>query len=301
MDSTRADVRSVTCYHDHRHPARVGRHARLELRFGRRRGTTTLVRGYAEPPLRLGHCLPDVDGGVHFILASSAPGIFGGDLHRYAIVVERGARVRLTSQSALQVHASRHEDVATATTVCSVEPGGHLACHWDAIIPFRGARFDQRLAVDLEGDGFLYWSDAVMSGRASTGSTLAGADPRDDSGERWMFRSFRHELRVSRDAVPEYLERYRLCPNEGRVAREVATAGGSYFGTFVMSGRGIGPEEAAQLHGRLNRLPNVKAAADAMSDRLLVAKLIASSGAAFREARDVIARATLGQRVCASV
>lgn len=37
------------------------------------------------------------------IMASSAPGIFGGDRFQQRIRLEPGARVRLTSQSALHV------------------------------------------------------------------------------------------------------------------------------------------------------------------------------------------------------
>ena len=88
---------------DDRLPADVGRRARLELVFGFRDGRTVLVDSYAEPPLRVGRCFEN-GRGLHLILASSAPGIFGGDAIRQTIRLEPGAIVTLTSQSATQLH-----------------------------------------------------------------------------------------------------------------------------------------------------------------------------------------------------
>src|SRR3981081_3974478 len=88
---------------DQRTASAVGRHARLELTFAYRMGRTVLREAYAEPPFRVGRCFPE-GRDLHMIVAASAPGVFGGDCLQQTIRVERGARVRLTSQSALQVH-----------------------------------------------------------------------------------------------------------------------------------------------------------------------------------------------------
>ena len=95
----------MTASTDVRSTCEVGRKARLELVFGCTDGKTVLTHGYAEPPLRIGRCL-DGQRGLHLIMASSAPGIFGGDEYEQTIRVEAGAVVELTSQSALQVHPS---------------------------------------------------------------------------------------------------------------------------------------------------------------------------------------------------
>jgi len=73
-----------TVSRDIRRPAEVGRSARLELVFGARGGKTVLVSSYAEPPLRVGRCF-DEGRGLRLIVASSAPGIFGGDVIRQRV------------------------------------------------------------------------------------------------------------------------------------------------------------------------------------------------------------------------
>jgi urease accessory protein len=181
-------------------PSVVGRHARLELVFDYRGGRTVLAQAYAEPPFRVGGWFAEGDG-LHMILTSSAPGVFGHDHLRQIVRVKRGARVRLTSQAATQVHPSLDGATAQLRSSYHVEAGAYLHCDWHPLIPFKEARIDQRIDVNIAGGGYLYWSDALMSGRQA----------RD---ERWQFASLAHEIVVSRDGALEYLERYRICPNE---------------------------------------------------------------------------------------
>src|SRR5262247_447767 len=98
-------------HRDERSPSVVGRHARLDLTFLYRSGRTVLAEAYVEPPFRVGRWFAEGDG-MHMILASSAPGAFGHDRLQVSVHVGCGARVRLTSQSAMQVHPS--PDDATA-------------------------------------------------------------------------------------------------------------------------------------------------------------------------------------------
>ena len=51
-----------------------------------------LAHAYAEPPLRVGRGFTEaVAGSLQSILASSAPGIFGGDVFEQTITLEAGA------------------------------------------------------------------------------------------------------------------------------------------------------------------------------------------------------------------
>ena len=233
-----------------------------------------LAHAYAEPPFRVGRCFPEGDG-VHMILTSSAPGVFGGDHFQHIVRVGRGARVRLTSQSALQVHPSRDGATAHVRSSYHVDEDAHLYCHWHPQIPFADARIEQRISVNIVGGGFLYWSDALMSGRHAR-------------GERWQFKSLAHEIAVSRDGGLEYLERYRIQPDELDFSRPWAAGEASYLGTTLISGRPIEPGAAERLHRELGRLPDVRAAADRLDDRLLLVRLLSDSGAAFHEARQWI-------------
>jgi urease accessory protein len=250
----------------------VGRHARLELVFARVRGITVLADAYAEPPFRVGRSFREGNG-LHMILASSAPGIFGGDSLRQSIRIESGASVRLTSQSALQAHPAGDTTTGHLTSVYHVEDDAELRCHWDPVIPFAGARLRQRIDIHLAERGQLYWSDAYLNGRQAR-------------GERWMFAELAHELRILRGGSLEYLERYRLVPDDRPpLARRWMAGAASYFGTTLASGPTVCAEIAQRLHSELTDFDGVDAAADALDKELLVVRLMAKDGVPFHEAR----------------
>ena len=263
--------RSPGRHRDERLPSVVGRHARLDLDFVYRNGRTVLAQAYAEPPFRVGRWFAEADG-LHMILTSSAPGVFGHDHLQQIVRVGCGARVRLTSQSAMQVHPSPDSATAHVQSSFHVEDGAQLHCDWHPLIPFEEARIDQRIDVNIAGGGCLYWSDALMSGRHAR-------------GERWTFASLAHEIAVSRDGSLEYLERYRIQSNELAVSRSWAAGDASYLGTTLVSGRSIEPGVAERLHAELGHLAGVRAAADRLDDRVLLVRLLSVSGTAFHEAR----------------
>ena len=188
---------------DSRPTSSVGRSARLELHFEVRGGRTILARAYAEPPFRIGHTF-DVDGAAYVILVCASPGVFAGDRFEQRVTVGPGARVLLASQSALQVHPASGETPATMHAEFQVADDGELHCLWDPVIPFADARFVQRFDIRLAPASRFYWSDALMSGRASR-------------GESWRFASLDHELRLAVGETLSYLERYTLAP-DGRAS-----------------------------------------------------------------------------------
>ena len=126
--------------------------------------------------------------------------------------------------------------------------------------------------MNIAGGGYLYWSDAWMSGRQAR-------------GERWKFTSLAHEISVSREGSLEYLERYRIQPSERAVSRPWAAGDASYLGTTLMTGRPIEPGAAERLHTELGRLAGVRAAADLLDARLLLVRLLSEFGPGFHEAR----------------
>ena len=258
-------------HRDERASSVVGRHARLDLAFIYRNGRTVLAEAYAEPPFRVGRWFAEGDG-LHMILTSSAPGAFGHDHLEQIVRVGCGARVRLTSQSALQVHPSPDGATAHLRSSYHIEDGAYVHCHWHPLIPFAAARIDQRIDVDIAGGSYLYWSDALMSGRQAR-------------GECWRLASLAHEIAVSRDGALEYLERYRIQPRAVAVSRPWAAGDASYLGTTLMTGRPIEPDLAERLQCELGHLGRIRAAADRLEDRVLLVRLLSGSGAAFHEAR----------------
>jgi len=258
----------------------VGRQARLELVFANRGGRTVLAHAYAEPPFRVGRWFAEGDG-VHMILASSAPGIFGGDRFEQRIAVGKGARVRLTSQSALQVHPSPELEAAQLLATYQVDEDAELVCEWDPMIPFAKARFEQRVSVTLAGTARLLWSDAFMAGRTS-----ARLPPDSGEGERWAFTDLTHELSVRRTDSMEYLERYRLVPSEQSLASRWIADAASYFGTVLSSGWPADSSAISELHAALAACQSVRGAADRLGEKLAIVRLMSASGARFRAARN---------------
>ena len=266
---------------DCREPSVIGRHARLELAFGVRGGRTTLDHAYAEPPFRVGRWFPEGEG-LHMILVMTAPGVFGGDCLEQSVHVAPHASVRLTSQAAMQGHPgiSAGGDtpaVARLVSLYELGAGASLHCHWDPVIPFARARLDQRLELRLAADSRLYWSDAFLAGR-------------DARGERWQFASFAHELSVSREGVLEYLERYRVAPEDGRIGQRWVSDTASYMGTTLVSGPVVHTASIERLHRDLAALSGLRGAADRLGDRLLLVRLLADEGVRFHEARALVRR-----------
>lgn len=261
---------------DRRETRFVGRQARLELVFAARGGRTVLAHAYAEPPFRVGRSFAEGPG-AHMILASSAPGIFGGDDLTEHVQVDRGARVRLTSQSALQVHPVPGGEAARFRSTYEVAEEATLQCRWDPLIPFAEARLAQEIEIRLAGTASLFWSDAFMSGR-------------EGRGERWRFAALAHELCVIRTGRLEYMERYRLVPADQRLAHPWGGGDASYFGTILAIGSRDVPAMAARLHADLGRVDGLRAAADALDSRTLLVRLAASAGVCFHEARSYLER-----------
>jgi urease accessory protein UreH len=257
---------------DRRAGSEIGRAARLELIFGTCDGRTVLEHAYAEPPLRVGPIFPH-GSGAHLILASSAPGIFGGDSFEQTIHVRAGAIVRLSSQSALQVHPSVDRRPAVIRSRVIVEPRSELQSLWHPIVPFARSRLDQQVDVDVADTGRLFWSDAMMAGRQGR-------------GERWEFDQVEHELRVRCAGRLIYLERHRI--GGGKPIEHPWVAGdASYFGTVVRVGCGDLPDHGGAIHRALNERDGLRASADLIERDVLLVRIASDNGIAFHAAREI--------------
>jgi urease accessory protein len=251
----------------------VGRAARLELVFSCRRGQTILSHAYAEPPFRTGQPFASSKG-VGMILAWSAPGVFGGDRLEQRIRIERGSSVRLASQSALQAHPDPAGGRATLHTAIDVEEAAELRCEWDPLIPFRAARFSQKISIHLAAGAALYWSDAFMAGR-------------EGRGERWAFDTLGHELAVWRDGSLIYLERFCLEPAARKLESTWVASDACYFGTVLA----VGPSfRVDRLQNDLSSFEGVRGAVDSLAADLTLVRLMARRGTAFHDARTLVQR-----------
>src|SRR2546428_13152129 len=88
--------------------ADVGRRGRLNLEFVLEGGKTVLRNAYFEVPFKITRVMNHSAPVAHVILMHSTAGLFGGDNIECSIRVRRGARVRITQQSATKIHPSRN-------------------------------------------------------------------------------------------------------------------------------------------------------------------------------------------------
>jgi urease accessory protein UreH len=217
------------------------------------------------------------------IMAAASPGIFGGDCLEQIIRVDRGAHVRLTSQSALQVHAAPDGATARIANAYHIEDAGGLRCQWDPLIPFADARLDQRLEMHIAGTGYLCWSDAMTAGRSA-------------SGERWRFATVEHELKVFFAGSLEYLERYCIDRQHGHLTRAWTVGDATYLGTAFALGLEFEEGAAERLHNDLATIPDLRAAVSLLQHRMLLVRLIGRSGPPFHQARSRVERALAPNR-----
>ena len=90
---------------------------------------------------------------------------------------------------------------------------------------------------------------------------------REGRGERWQFHSLRSALRVSRDTALEYLERFRIVPEEHRLRARWVAGDACYFGSALLSGYRFEADCAERLHAQFAAVPGLRAAADALSEQ----------------------------------
>ena len=112
-----------------------------------------------------------------------------------------------------------------------------------------------------------------MAGRVFAAGRAAPGNGRPPAGERWAFTSLAHQFRMRRGESLEYLERYRLIPEEGRLDSRWSGDISSFFGTTLASGPPSARRRAERLQAELCAIPDVRAAADALSERLVLVRI----------------------------
>jgi urease accessory protein len=297
---------------DSRSLSEIGRVARLDLVFACRRGRTVLAHAYAEPPFRVGRLL-DAGAIAHLILVCNGPGVFTGDRLEQRVRIERGARVLLVSQAALQLHPAAaacavplgpsarvgplgpevqagplgpevqagplgpevQAGPASIDSWYEIDDDATLDCFWDPVIPFAGARLKQRIGLNVAAGGELFWSDALMSGRVGRGET-------------WGFAALDHELRVNVAGSLTYLERYALAPSSRALTHTWSANRANYLGTTIVRSHAatVGRAEEAQL--RLGTIDGLRAGVDCLDAHLIVGRLLAENGPPFVSGRAML-------------
>jgi urease accessory protein UreH len=137
--------------------------------------------------------------------------------------------------------------------------------------------------VRVADSGELFWSDALMSGRAAR-------------GELWRFESVDHELRTSVSGALKYLERYTIDPRSRAPSHLWRAHRANYLGTTIVHAEAATPARAEDAQRRIGAIDTVQGGVDCLASKLVVGRLLAERGPRFALARAVL-RDVFGRRV----
>lgn len=264
--------------------ADVGRKGRLDLVFAPRLGRTELQHAYGEVPLKVSPLYRPPGGGpVQIMLLQPTAGLFGGDRTEVRVGVEAGARVMLISQASLQIHPSDGR-TAEQRVELRVESGGEAHYYNDPAIPFAASRWDQRVSIALHpGSRFSFW-DGLMAGRIAR-------------AERWRFADLCLELVVRVGPRLVYVERFVIEPGRASPERTWAMGAYDYLATALVYDEGLGAGARAALQAALGPgSADVLVAIDAPAPHLIVTRILARTGTAFRDIQQQYLAALFGLR-----
>ena len=312
---------------DSRRASDVGRVARLDLVFARRRGRTVLAHAYAEPPFRVGRLL-DAGPVAQMILVCSGPGVFAGDRLEQRVRVERGARVLLVSQAALQLHpAAASGSPSTGQAAVALGPSDRAGplgpeIHAGPLDPevqtgplgpevqtgplgpevqTGPASLVSRYEIEDAGTLDCFWDPVIpfagarlkqrIELRIAQGGDLFWSDAlmsgRVARGETWGFAALDHELHASVAGSLAYLERYHLVPRSRAVTHTWSEHQANYLGTAIVHSPVATAGRAEQAQLRLGAIDGLRAGVDCLEPHLIVGRLLAASGPPFAAGRAV--------------
>jgi urease accessory protein len=185
--------------------------------------------------------------------ASYGGGLVGGDALRLVLRVGPGAAAFVSTQASTKVY--RSERGTSLDVQGEVSSGARLIVWPDPTVCYAGSTYDQTQRLTLEPGASAVWVDWMTSGRRA-------------SGERWQFRRYVSQLRVSYDARLILLDSVRLEAGDGcladRMGRFDVLASAVIVGPSLQQeiARAIGEVSSA----RFQRTPDTLMAAAPLDD-----------------------------------
>lgn len=186
------------------------------MRVSRLDGRDRITSSRAESPLRL---MATRGEGAAWIFATTfGGGLVDGDAIGLDINVDENAQLLLTTQASTKVYSSPS---GTSNVLrARVGDGGFFASIPDPTVCFDGARYTQRIEVDLAPTASAAIVDVLHAGRVSR-------------GERWAMHFYRSTLIVRR-GVPLIADALVLDPAHGSIASRLGRF--DVLGTVVLVG-----------------------------------------------------------------
>jgi urease accessory protein len=241
----------------------------MQLTFGLQNGATVLRDAYFEVPFKVTHVMNSRSPVAQMILMHCTAGLFGGDELECSIRVERGARIRITQQSATKIHPSKGCP-AVQRIDAFVEAGAELQLYFEPVIPFADSRLQQKTHINVMPGGKLAFWEGFMTGRVGR-------------GESWRFREFASETRLTRERRLVYLDRFHLHTPTSR-SSTWAMGSNNYLGTGLY----VGDDAGEFASGLRQNLPET--GIDSVEPDVVLVRVAAPDGPAFHRSRRLFCR-----------
>jgi urease accessory protein len=239
------------------------------------RGRTYLAERHQRFPLRITvpmYLDPGDPGMAYCYVQNPTGGVFAGDRLTERLVVEPGARLHVTSQSATKLYRMEggraHQSVS-----CRVGAGALLERIPDTLIPQAGSHFVQRTEVELDDGAVFVSADTVAPGRIAY-------------GERFEYEFLELRVEVRHRSRPLCVETLRLEPGRRSPACRGLLGGSAYVASLLVVAPGRdGEAVAAAIDGELARLTDAQGAAGALDHGAGAAvRIVAGSAPGVRRA-----------------
>lgn len=108
---------------------------------------------------------------AYLYIISASGGILQGDRYRIDIILKNDAKVHLTTQSATRIY-KMEKNFATQIINVTVDDGCYFEFIPEQIIPFRGARFYQKVNLNVHENATMIYSEIIVPGRVESGESF---------------------------------------------------------------------------------------------------------------------------------
>lgn len=219
------------------------------LQIARIADENRVVSARAQSPLRLIETRGEA-GAAWVFTTTFGGGLVEGDRIELDVEVHEGACALLTTQASTKIFRAPTR-VSSNVLRARVGRGAVFASIPDATVCFDGARFEQRIEVDLAESASACIVDLLHAGRVAR-------------GERWAMASYRNELVVARNGVNAIRDALSLDPTH----RSVADRMGRFdaLATVVLVGPALASARA-RIAAEISALPVRGALLEACSER----------------------------------
>jgi urease accessory protein len=249
-------------------------HATLALRF-HRRDARTLSANRHQGPLRMQKPLyPEGDAICHAVILHPPGGIAGGDALEVTALVEPGAHALVTTPGAAKWYKANGR---AASQRVQLRVSGVLEWLPQEAIVFDQADVGSAIDIDLDAGAAMIGWDIVALGRRA-------------AGERFERGRYAQSIRLRIDDALVWHERTRILGGDALLDSPIGLDGQHVFGCLWAAGAALEALDLSELRAELGAV-DVSAPLTRLAPRLLVARTLASTTAAAREALAAVWRA----------